>query len=108
MSHLIAEIKGFTKAIRIPHLFGIVVNWAEIFDGRLGVQLEIALDCVVTLDLRSELANTYIRRISTPSVLPLLHYSRSSQTATSELPLSLSPLPHPAAFHVAARRSFSW
>ena len=25
MSHLIAEIKGFTKAIRIPHLFGIVV-----------------------------------------------------------------------------------
>ena len=25
MSHLIAEIKGFTKAIRIPHLFGIVI-----------------------------------------------------------------------------------
>jgi 4-hydroxybenzoate polyprenyltransferase len=25
VSHLIAEIKGFTKAIRIPHLFGIVV-----------------------------------------------------------------------------------
>ena len=25
MSHLIADIKGFTKAIRIPHLFGIVV-----------------------------------------------------------------------------------
>ena len=25
MSHLIAEIKGFIKAIRIPHLFGIVV-----------------------------------------------------------------------------------
>ena len=25
MSHLIAEIKSFTKAIRIPHLFGIVV-----------------------------------------------------------------------------------
>ena len=35
-------------------------NWAGTFDGLLGVQLEIADDCVVTSLGRSELSKTYV------------------------------------------------